>query len=222
MKSYIITCPTQFRDRVLTLARQKSVSVSDLALAALTFGSEIDLSNISDPGDASADDRETVVLQSGPRKGRTLRRKPRLQLRLPPGYTQSHIRRCLALHIEIANGDRGLAPEPELPPPGPDPAVIDALRTELDQARERAAEMRTVVSMMAFEPLPDGVRTVEEARYVLGLPPTLDLTRTIVKARFRLLSQIYHPDKETGDTARMAQLIEASRFLEARLKRSGR
>jgi len=45
------------------------------------------------------------------------------------------------------------------------------------------------------------------------------LNRRIVKARFRMLSQIYHPDKETGDTLRMTQLIDASRLMEGDLRR---
>ena len=239
MKSYIVTCSSAFRDAVQSLAAKKGVTVSDLVTAVHVLNDHLGPQSVPDPGDAGPDDRDVIKLKSGPRSGRCLRRKPRLQLRLADGLSDSYIRRSLALLIALDAGERALA-EPEGPenpsietqpaasikPEMPETPSTSAQstgqstgdRTEIDTAREHAEEMRALVSLMTFDPLPDGVNTVIDARYVLGLPPGMRLTRRIVKARFRMLSQIYHPDKETGDTVRMAQLIDASRLMEAHLR----
>lgn len=219
MKSYIVTCSSSFRDAVQSLAVKKAVTVSDLVTAVLVLNEHLDPNSVPDPGDAGSDDRDVIALKSGARAGRYLRRKPRLQLRLADGLSDSYIRRALAWLLALDAGERALAePEPNATTePDHDPEVgYD--RAEIAFARQHAEEMRALVSLMTFDPLPDGVNTVVDARYVLGLPPGMQLTRRIVKARFRMLSQIYHPDKETGDTVRMAQLIDASRLMEAHLR----
>jgi len=233
MKSYIVTCSSSFRDAVQTLATKKGVTASDLVTAVLVLNDHLGPDSVPDPGDAGRDDRDIIELKSGPRAGRYLRRKPRLQLRLSEGLSDSYIRRALALLIALDAGERALE-EPDRPTNDRTEPVLSPLsagssssdrqseesldRAEIDNARQHAEEMRALVSLMTFDPLPDGVNTVVDARYVLGLPPGMRLTRRIVKARFRMLSQIYHPDKETGDTTRMAQLIDAFRLMESHIR----
>lgn len=216
MKSYVVPCSSPFRDQVLELAARKQVAVSDLVAGLITLLQPTDLASISDPGDAPSGDRDEVLLQSGPRAGRVLKRKPRLQLRLPDGLADSTIRRVLALALALDTGRVVLRPS------DPNTALValeekQALETALTKAREKSDELRALVGILAFETLPDGVETLSHARYVLGFPPDAPLTRQTVKARFRMLSQIYHPDKPTGHTHRMSQLIEATRFLERQL-----
>ncbi|WP_366653947.1 J domain-containing protein [Fodinicurvata sp. EGI_FJ10296] len=224
MKSYIVTCSAGFRDAVLALAVRKAVTASDLVTAVLVLHEHLDPDSVPDPGDAGPDDRDVILLKSGPRAGRVLRRKPRLQLRLKDGLSDVYIRRALALLLALDAGERALS-ESDSTGSADNDDTTDPVRdrargrSEIDDAREHAEEMRALVSLMTFDPLPDGVRTVSDARYVLGLPPGMRLNRRIVKARFRMLSQIYHPDKETGDTLRMTQLIDASRLMEGDLRR---
>ena len=233
MQSYVISCASPFQATVTDLAQRLGVTASDLAISVMTLIQPSEIDRFPDPGDAPDGDRETVVLRSGPRAGRTLRRKPRLQLRLRPGLAAAHIRKCLGLAVAIHAGEESVSvgaqtpspePEPE-PPPAPAPlqpdpellAHLTELERQVTRARDVEAELRAIVDLLAFDPLPNGVRNAREARYILGLPPDGRLDRRHVKARFRQLSQVFHPDKTTGDTDRMGQLLDASRFLENRL-----
>ncbi len=81
-------------------------------------------------------------------------------------------------------------------------------------ARRDADEMRASVAFLAFQPLEGPIVSVDQARYILGFPPGTQPSRAEIKTRFRQLTQIYHPDRPTGDTTRMTQLIDAARYLE--------
>ena len=229
MQSYVVSCAGPFQAAVTGLAQHLGVTASDLAISVMTLIPAEEIDRFTDPGDAPDGDRETVVLRSGPRAGRSLRRKPRLQLRLRAGLTAAHIRRCLGVALAIHAGEESLsvgrqAPSPqtvpEPPASQPDPELLTRIRElqgELTRARDAQAELRAIINLLAFDLLPNGVRNQKEARYVLGLPPDGRLDRRHIKARFRQLSQVFHPDKATGDTDRMGQILDASRFLENRL-----
>lgn len=233
MQSYVVSCSGPFQAKVTELAERLGVTASDLAISVMTLIQRDEIERFPDPGDAPDGDREVVVLRSGPRAGRSLRRKPRLQLRLRPGLAPAHIRRCLGLALAIHAGEEAVSvggpaptaqimpePPPAPPPPQPDPELRDRLSQlegQLVRARDAEAELRAIINLLAFDLLPNGVRNQKDARYVLGLPPDGRLDRRHVKARFRQLSQVFHPDKTTGDTDRMGQILDASRFLENRL-----
>ena len=54
---------------------------------------------------ANQDDRETVILKSGTAKGRPWRRKPRLQVRMAPGFEVEFMRRALAIALALDQGE---------------------------------------------------------------------------------------------------------------------
>lgn len=222
MKSYVIPCASPFRDAILALAERRACTVSDLASSTLLLLKSEQFQEIDDPGDAPPGDREAVELRSGPRAGTILRRKPRLQLRLAKGLDAPTIRRALATALALDTGDWRIALHPKDVRLVNQSDAVDA--TEIARHREaarrwqqQAEELRAIIGLLAFETGGGAIHTVAEARYVLGFPPSASLSRETVKARFRLLSQIFHPDKPTGDNHRMGQLIEASRLLERRL-----
>ena len=229
MQSYVISCSSPFQAAVTDTAQRLGVTASDLVISVMTLIPADEIDGYPDPGDAPDGDRDSVVLRSGPRAGRTLRRKPRLQLRLRPGLAAAHVRRALALALAIQTGKESLSVGRQAvsPETQPQPAIrqpdtelqsrLATLEDQLIRARDVEAELRAIVDLLAFDPLPNGVRNAKEARYILGLPPEGRLDRQHVKARFRQLSQVFHPDKATGDTDRMGQLLDASRFLENRL-----
>lgn len=196
MKSYVVPCSSGFRDAVADLARRRRTTPSGLAREAICLGRDR-AERMADPGDAERGDREEVRLRRGPRQGRTMRRKPRLQLRLPDGLSPPSIRRLLALRLSIEDRD-----------------PIAALEEALVEARAEAADLRRDRTVLAFDLLPDGVATAPDALYVLGFPPSPRPGRATLKARFRALSLIYHPDRPGGDAARMAQLNEAMALLD--------
>ncbi|GAB4193069.1 MAG: J domain-containing protein [Thalassobaculales bacterium] len=200
-RSYIIPCTAAFRDRVVALAARRGVSVADLARAVLLLVPPAVLAALPDPGEPPPGEREQVTLMSGPSKGRVLRRKPRLQARLAAGYQIAGLRRALALALEIAEGGRVLAlADPQAP-------------RRLEAAEEEVERLRLLVGALAFDTLPEGVRSEAEALFVLGFPPGSRPDRRVLREKFRMLAMIFHPDSPYGDGARMSQLNQAMQLL---------
>ncbi len=205
-KSYAIPCKSEFRDRVQALAAQQSVNVGDLARSVMLVVPPSAIAEMKDPGEPAADDRETVILKSGPGAGKPWRRKPRLQVRLPPGHSVPELRKALNLALSMAAGERILKVE-ENGKANPEVKLADAEK-ELDR-------LRSIVGALSFKPLPNGVKTRGDALYVLGFPQNVKLGPDLVKSRFRLLASIHHPDSAYGDTRRMSQLNQAMEKLRA-------
>lgn len=214
-KSYTLPCSSAFRDAVLALAEHRRVNAGDLARSVMLVVPAATIAAHPDPGGPPPDDREPVVLKSGSQEGRPWRRKPRLQVRLPDGLETPFIRRALALALALEKGALRVAvDDPNAPPPAPPtvPAVIPddkamkAAEAQIATLQDEIERLRTVVSVVSVDPLPEGVQTQGEALYVLGFPPTVRPDRRELRARFRVLATIYHPDSPYGSHARMAQI----------------
>jgi hypothetical protein len=78
---------------------------------------------------------------------------------------------------------------------------------------EELARLRAIVSVLSFEPLAGGVRTREQAFHVLGLAPKSTPDIGVLRARFRMLAAIHHPDSGYGSHERMSQLNSAMELL---------
>lgn len=226
-QSYTVPCSSRFRDAVTALAESKGVNAADLARSVIILTPKSQIEAQDDPGGPGRDDRETVVLQSGPQAGKPWRRKPRLQLRLPAGVDSVTIRKALHLALLIEAGDRhiGLSdPVREAAEQTKSSAAITALEKRAKAAearvsdlRDEAKKLRDMVDTLAFEPLSGGVTSIDEALYVLGfgadeMPDSRD-----IRSRFRSLATIYHPDSGVGDHERMAQLNSAADILNRNL-----
>ena len=210
--SYTIPCSSAFRDAVGALAEARHVNVADLARSVLLVVPAKTVSAFADPGEPGRDDRETVVLKSGPAEGRPWRRKPRLQVRMAPGYEVSTVRRALALALAVGRGETTVSVDGA--------GNLQRTRARDEAARTRAQEttdelerLRTIVSVLAFEPLPGGVASREDALYVLGFAPNSHPGRGVLTARFRMLATIHHPDGVYGNHQRMSQLNAAMAVL---------
>lgn len=203
-KAYVVPCPSKFRDRVMALADKRGVSAGDLARAVLLLLPEEDLAKVPDPGGPAADDRDVVTLRSGPSKGRVLRRKPRLQVRLPAGYAMADLRRALSLALDLAAGDQEIALESD---------AEKAERAEAERAGARASEeiesLRRTIETIRLRPLEKGVTSRGDALHALGFSPYAMPDRAAIRARFRQLARIYHPDAPFGDHVLMSQLNQA-------------
>lgn len=199
-KSYTIACSSAFRDRVQALAAQRDVNVGDLARSVMLVVPTDAIEATEDPGEPTAEDRETVILKSGPDAGKPWRRKPRLQVRLPPGHSVPTLRRALNLALAMAAGERSVKVE-----------LNGAENTEskLGAAEKELKRLRSIVGALSFKLLPNGVRTRGDALYVMGFPQNARLGPDLVKNRFRMLASIHHPDSAYGDTRRMSQLNQA-------------
>ena len=82
-----------------------------------------------------------------------------------------------------------------------------------DEAADELERLRTIISVLAFEPLAQGVRSRGEALHVLGFPPSADPDPRTLKAKFRMLATIHHPDSLYGSHQRMSQLNQAMELL---------
>ncbi|MCR9254541.1 MAG: J domain-containing protein [Alphaproteobacteria bacterium] len=161
-----------------------------------------------DPGGPDGADRETVTLKSGRDADKVMRRKPRLQARLEPGISIEELRKALNLSLMIHGGERSLDLE--------DPSVprVDAAQTHrIEQMQEEIDRLRLILTTLAFDPLPRGVQTRGDALYVLGFQPSARPDRRTIQAKYRMLALIFHPDANTGDTERMAQINDAVKVL---------
>lgn len=203
--SYTIPCSSAFRDEVTDLARRQRSNVADLARSVLLLLPDDVVNRMPDPGGPPPGDREQTVLKSGPSQGRPWRRKPRLQVRLAPGYEISVVRRALALALALDRAERTVSVHSPSDPPEPDPR-LDALGEEVER-------LRAAVDVLAFRPLSAGVRTRSEALHVLGFAPGELPDRDTIRARFRALATVHHPDSSTGNHLRMSQLNAALALL---------
>ena len=199
--SYIVPCTTRFRDRVARLAARRGASAADLARAVLLLVGADQLSRVPDPGEPGPDDREAIELQSGASKGRILKRKPRIQMRLPAGHSVAALRRALALALQMAEGEAELA----LVTASERKAGSEAERARDGLAAENAT-LRQLVGDLATPILERGIASRSDALFVLGFPPTAVPDPGTIKRRWRRLAMIYHPDSAFGYHERMSQL----------------
>lgn len=204
--SYVIPCSSDFREAVQGLADSREVNVGDIARSVMLIVPRDVISACPDPGEPRPDDRETVILKSGPNKGKPWRRKPRLQARLPKGHEVPDIRRALGVALALHMGEIRVALEDGRAPKAKE--KVKALNDEIER-------LRAAMSVVALDPLPHGVRNADEALFVLGFPPGSRPNQTEIKARFRMLATIHHPDAPFGDTRRMSQLNQAMSWLRA-------
>lgn len=204
--SYVIPCSSDFRDAVQALADEREVNVGDVARSVMLIVPHDVIAACPDPGEPGSSDRETVVLKSGPNKGKPWRRKPRLQARLPKGYKVPDIRRALGVALALSMGEIAVTLED-----GRAPKAKEKIKSMNDEI----ARLRAAMSVVALDPLPQGVRNGDEALFVLGFPPGSNPNQTEIKARFRMLATIHHPDAPFGDTRRMSQLNQAMSWLRA-------
>lgn len=232
--SYTIPCASAFRDAVEKLALRRRVNVGDIARSVLLAVPPATIAAFPDPGEPEPDDRETVILKSGPAEGRPWRRKPRLQVRMAPGYSVEAIRRALAMALALAQGEVRLRVErpgeeqpapPPSPPPAPPPQAeevypkVDRRKAAGEQAvaiaaaNEEIERLRAIINVLSFEPLPGGVMTRADALHVLGFPPGAAPDRRTIRAKFRMMATIHHPDSNHGNHHRMSQLNQAMEVL---------
>ena len=198
--SYAISCSSQFRNSVMALAESRGVNVGDLARSILLTVPADVIERLDDPGEPPADDREAITLKSGRNPGKLWRRKPRLQVRLPPGHNAETIRRALDLALALDGGSKTVAVEDNGKP---------TTRDRLKAAEEDVSRLRVIVEALAFTPLSNGVKSRSDALHVLGFSHDRVPEHTAIRARYRMLASIHHPDSGFGDHRRMSQLNEA-------------
>ena len=221
-QSYTIPCSSMFRDAVLALAAKRGVNAADLARSVMLIVPEGAIEDYEDPGDPPPGDRETIVLKSGPAEGRPWRRKPRLQLRLPPGHSIIAVRKALNMALHFDKGEVKMRVEKADILAAERKALEEAhaIRkrqaeppVELLQAREELERLRAIVDNLAFEPLDRGVTTFNEALHVMGFAPNARPDMKSIRAKYRILAAIHHPDSNYGSHQRMTQLNAAMDLL---------
>ncbi len=200
----IIPCSDEFRDASEALAARRNVDVGDIARSVLLLVPEAVIAALRDPGAAMS-----VVPTPDDENGEDLPHG--LVVRMGPGHEPAMIRKALSLALALDRGEMEalLADASASGKPLP-PSLAKTGNAELDDRIER---LRTVVSVLAFIPLPNGVNSRSEALHVLGFPPDSKPDRNTIRAKFRMLATIHHPDSEYGSHVRMSQLNAAMSLL---------
>lgn len=214
--SYTVSCPSLFREAVTALAEKRGVNVADLARSVLLVVPAAMILKQEDPGEPEKGDREDVILKSGPSKGRPWRRKPRLQVRLPPGYDPIFIRKTLALALDLDKNTLTLSlknPDEPLEVPKEIQKRLIEKDKELNLHKDELKRMETLLAVLAFDPLPDGIRNRADALHILGFPPDSHPDSRSVRTRYRMLATVHHPDSPQGSHQRMSQLNSAMDLL---------
>ena len=104
----------------------------------------------------------------------------------------------------------------------PDATDPTAAGAEADR-QQQVTRLLRALDLLAFAPLPDGVRSTTDAFYVFGWHERVEPDGERLGKRFRDLAMIFHPD--TGvvpSAAHMAQLIDARDLLNRQFGKSRR
>ena len=218
-KSYTISCSSRFRDDILQLAERRGANVADIARSIVLIVPQSVLGGVNDPGEPEPKDRETVILKTGKAQGRPWQRKPRLQVRLSPGYEVSTLRRALALALAIDLNQSSIQihlTENSHQLEAKEKAASKTI-TKAEQRRsaleEQITRLKETIGSISFEPVYGGVNSHDDALYVLGFPPETQPSEKKLRAQYRMLASIYHPDGIHGDHQRMSQLNSAMELL---------
>lgn len=209
-KAYTVPCSSHFRQEIESLLKNRNssndnVNIGDLARAVMLLIPDEVIESQPDPGDPDRNDRDIVTVLGGKAKGRTMPRKPRLQLRIPGQADIPTIRKALGLALSLEKGWASLMLDNQR---------ADNAASKIERAEAEMDRLRELLSTLSFKILPSGVRTRAEALYVLGFPPHAMPTESEIKSSYRALAMIFHPDRgERGDASRMGQLNEAMRLL---------
>lgn len=206
--SYVVSCSSDFRNKIERLAEKRRASVADLARAVLLLMPKEVIDHSDDPGEPAEEDRELIQLRSGASEGRVLRRKPRLQMRLPAGYDPVMLRKALGLALSMARGETELSLSTEA-----DKRAEEAVEKVREELAEENAALRQTFETIAAPVIANGIRTRSDALFVLGFAPSEHPDRSQIRRRWRKLASVHHPDSPFGDHDRMSQLNQALSLL---------
>lgn len=215
-QAHIVPCSSRFRQEIESLVRGRNVAndnigVGDLARAIMLLIPNDIIAAQPDPGDPDKNDRDIVTVTTGKAAGRTMPRKPRLQVRMPQPTDAATIRKALGLALSLDKGWVNLALDQQR---------ADSLAQKLGAAEAELARLGDVLQQLAFRPLSNGVKTRAEALYVLGFAPSAQPSSAEIKTAFRLRAKIFHPDRQHDPSGlasdqRMTQLSAAVKLLGA-------
>lgn len=215
-QAHIVPCSTRFRQEIEALVRNRNsandnIGIGDLARSVMLLIPNEIIDSQPDPGDPDSNDRDIVTVTSGKAAGRTMPRKPRLQVRMPQPTDVATIRKALGLALSLEKGWVNLALDQQR---------ADSMTKKLSAAEAELERLQDTLQFLAFQPLPGGVRTRAEALYVLGFAPSAQPSPSDIKTAFRLRAKLFHPDRQhdprrLASDQRMAQLSAALKFLGA-------
>lgn len=213
--AYVVPCSTRFRGELELLLQSRNdsngandnVGLGDLARAVMLLIPQDIIESQPDPGDPDKNDRDIVTIRGGKAGGRTMPRKPRLQVRISQKTNAATIRKALGLALSLEKGWASLM----LDGRGTGSAAHKLANAQLELQR-----LQGMIEKLAFQPLERGVRTRLDALYVLGFSSSAAPTPAEIKSRYRSLAMIFHPDSghsSSNAALRIAQLSDAVKIL---------
>lgn len=196
LRTYQVRCRRDLYRTLNDQAGQAGATITHLVRSALGMLTRPALDSLSDPGAPRPADSHRVG-----HKVET----PVLRLRLPVGLTVVEVRKVLGFIAELSEGALHVVPRTEL----------TTLHRRIGEQSADIERLREGFALIAFEPLPNGVRSRFEALHVLRFPPGAEPKPEEVTARFRALAAVLHPDARlVNDHTHMVQLIEARKLLQ--------
>ena len=204
--SYTIPCSSKFKLDVTNLAAREKISIGEIARLVFFLFPPETIRTWQDPGGPAKYDRDLVQIGTGPNAGKTMLRKPRIQVRLKGQYSAADVRRALDVALLLKKNNffnsESFTDNNWLVAP-----------TKTKTLENQLVALNRTVSRLLFTPFEEGVKTRLNALYVFGLPNKSTPTKTRITERYKELASIYHPDTAHGSHVHMTQVNQAYQIL---------
>lgn len=215
-KACSIPCSETFKTKIHTLAEKHSVNPADIIRSILFVFPEEFIQSFEDPGDPLREDREDVTLHSGKHKGKTWKRKPRIQVRIPRSYPVPFLRKALNIALSLQDDnitqlltskkiDEEQKEETE--------QKIKNLTQEQERLTKEIELLQSVLKNFTKEKENKNIQSIDDALFILGFPPYSSPTAPLIKKKYRDLAILFHPDTGLDNHAMMSKLNDAISFL---------
>ena len=205
-QSYTIPCSSKFQLDVTELAAREKLNIGEMARMVFFLFSLETIRTWQDPGEPLKHDRKLVQIRTGPNAGKTMLRKPRIQIRLRGQYSAADVRRALDVALELRKRNvfnfKNVTDDSWFMSPIEKQSLTQELTT-----------LKKTVSSLLFTPFQEGVKTRLDALYVFGFPTNSTPSRSTITDRYKGLASIYHPDTAHGSHTHMTQVNQAYQIL---------
>ena len=189
--NHTIYCSEGFKIRVAAVCDATDMSPADLVKAVFLF------SDIKDFNDVILGEtnnvREHVLVKSGINAGKTVSRKPRIQVMLPFKTSPDVLKKALIL-----------ATQPKL-----------KLANVEDTKKTMIAYNNSIIKGIQPDMI-DKITTIGDALHILGFAPRTKVIKSEVKVRYRTLLKTYHSDTGNifADTSRLLAIQSAWKIID--------
>ena len=196
--NHTIYCSEGFKSRVVAVCDATDMSPADLVKAVFLFSDIKDFNDII-LGETN-NVREHVLVKSGINAGKTISRKPRIQIILPFKISPDVLKKALTLatqpKLKLAN-------------------VEDTKKMQLFSKKTMISDNNPIIKGIQPDMI-DKITTIRDALHILGFAPRTKATKLEIKVRYRALLKAYHSDTGNifADTKRLSAVQSAWKIID--------